>query len=65
MAMVWSSLPFDLELYSQANARLTRQGQKRGVQIHSFIAKGTVEPKKKYKMLDKQELLQEFIDITK
>ena len=63
--MVWSSLPFDLELYSQANARLTRQGQKRGVQIHSFMAKGTVEPKK-YKMLnDKQKLLQEFIDITK
>lgn len=63
--IVWSSLPFDLELYSQANARLTRQGQKRGVQIHSFMTKGTVEPKK-YKMLnDKQDLLQEFIDITK
>ncbi len=63
--MVWSSLPFDLELYSQANARLIRQGQKRGVQIHSFMAKGTVEPKK-YKMLnDKQDLLDKFIAITK
>jgi SNF2 family DNA or RNA helicase len=63
--MVWSSLPFDLELYSQANARLTRQGQKRGVQIHSFMAKGTVEPKKYKSLNKKQELLQEFIDLTK
>ena len=61
--MVWSSLPFDLELYKQANARLTRQGQKRGVQIHSFITKGTVEPKK-YKQLNKKdELLTEFIEL--
>ena len=63
--MVWSSLPFDLELYSQANARLTRQGQKRGVQIHSFITKGTVEPKKYTQLNKKDELLTEFIELTK
>ena len=63
--MVWSSLPFDLELYKQANARLTRQGQKRGVQIHSFITKGTVEPKKYTQLNKKDELLTEFIELTK
>ena len=63
--MVWSSLPFDSELFLQANARLTRQGQKRGVQIHSFVAGGTVEPKKYTSLVKKQELLQEFIDTTK
>ena len=63
--MVWSSIPYDVELWLQANARLMRQGQKRGVQIHSFIGKSTLE-EKKYKSLNKkQELLQEFIDITK
>lgn len=63
--MVWSSIPYDVELWLQANARLMRQGQKRGVQIHSFIGKSTLE-EKKYKSLNKkQELLQEFIDLTK
>ena len=41
--MVWSSLPYDAELWSQGCARLIRQGHKRGVQIHSFIAGNTVE----------------------
>ena len=63
--MVWSSLPYDAELWSQGCARLMRQGQKRGVQIHSFMTKGTVEPKKYKSLNKKQELLQEFIDITK
>jgi SNF2 family DNA or RNA helicase len=63
--IVWSSLPFDSELFLQANARLMRQGQKRGVQIHSFVAGGTVEPKKYTSLVKKQELLQEFIDTTK
>ena len=45
--MVWSSLPFDLELYKQATQGLQGKDKKgEGVQIHSFITKGTVEPKK-------------------
>lgn len=63
--MVWSSLPYDAELWSQGCARLIRQGQKRGVQIHSFVAKNTVEVKKYSSLQNKQELLQEFIDLTK
>lgn len=63
--MVWSSLPYDAELWSQGCARLIRQGQKMGVQIHSFIAKNTVELKKYSSLQSKQELLQEFIGLTK
>lgn len=63
--MVWSSIPYDVEQWMQANARLIRTNQKRAVQIHSFIGKSTLE-EAKYKSLNKkQELLQEFIDITK
>lgn len=63
--LVWSSLPFDVELFLQANARLIRQGQRRCVQIHSFMAANTVEDKKYISLTKKQELLQEFIDLTK
>ena len=63
--MVWSSLPYDAELWSQGCARLIRQGQKRGVQIHSFIAENTVEVKKYSSLQTKQELLDKFIAITK
>ena len=63
--MVWSSLPFDAELWAQGCARLIRTGQNRGVQIHSFMALNTMEPKKYTDLNKKQDLLQEFIDITK
>ena len=63
--MVWSSLPYDAELWSQGCARLIRQGQKRGVQIHSFIAENTVEVKKYSSLQSKQDLLDKFIAITK
>jgi len=62
---VWSTITYDLELWLQANARLARQGQTRGVQIHSFIASGTVEPRKFISLTEKSKILQEFIDLTK
>ena len=62
---VWSTIPYDYEIFSQANARLARQGQTRGVQIHSFIASGTVEPRKFISLTEKSKILQEFIDLTK
>ena len=41
--IVWYSLPWSLDQYQQANARLYRQGQKRPVIIHRLIAAGTVD----------------------
>jgi SNF2 family DNA or RNA helicase len=41
--VVWFSLPWSLELYQQANARLWRQGQKDTVVIFRLIAEGTID----------------------
>lgn len=39
--IIWFGLPYDLELYLQANARLQRPGQKEQVRIYRLLAKGT------------------------
>ena len=62
---VWSSLTYDYELFAQANARLARQGQKQGVQIHIFMAEGTVEPLKLRALTAKERTADEFTDLTK
>lgn len=41
--MVWYGLPWSLELYQQAVARLQRQGQKHPVVVYHIIAEGTVD----------------------
>lgn len=41
--VVWYSLPWSLELYQQANARLYRQGQTKPVIINHLIALGTID----------------------
>lgn len=41
--MAWYGLPWSLEQYLQAVARLQRQGQKYPVMIYHIIAKGTVD----------------------
>ena len=63
--IVWSSITYDAELYYQANARLMRQGQKNGVQVHIFMAKNTVEIKKLKAIKNKNKILEDFIAITK
>ena len=62
---VWSTITYDLELWLQANARLARQGQTRGVQIHSFMARNTVEVRKYQALNDKNKILTEFVELTK
>lgn len=41
--IVWFSLPWSLELYQQAVARIYRQGQEHPVSVHHIIAEGTVD----------------------
>lgn len=38
--LIWYSLPWNLELYEQGNARLYRQGQEHPVIIHRLLVKG-------------------------
>lgn len=41
--IVWFGLTWSLEQYQQFNARLHRQGQRRGVIVHHLVAGGTVD----------------------
>ena len=41
--VIWFGLPWSLELYIQANARLWRQGQKNTVVVFHLIAEGTID----------------------
>lgn len=41
--IVWFGLPWSLELYQQANARLDRQGQTTAVIVHHLVMNGTMD----------------------
>ena len=41
--IIWFGLPWSLELYQQANARLHRQGQQQAVVVHHLVTKDTVD----------------------
>ena len=41
--IIWFGLPWSLELYQQANARIHRQGQKDTVVVHHLVAKKTID----------------------
>ena len=41
--MIWFGLTWSLELYSQTNARLWRQGQTETVIIHHILTEGTMD----------------------
>ena len=45
--IVWFGLPWSLELYQQANARLQRQGQKDLVRIYRLLTDKTIDNKVK------------------
>ena len=41
--VIWYTLPWALELYQQANARLHRQGQEKPVTVHRLLVRGGVD----------------------
>lgn len=41
--IVWFGLPWSLELYQQANARLNRMGQGQSVIVHHIVCEGTLD----------------------
>lgn len=41
--VVWTTLPWSLDDYSQANARLNRSGQRDTVVVHRLVERGTVD----------------------
>ena len=43
--IVWYGLPWSLELYQQANARLHRMGQEQGVIVHHIVCENTLDDK--------------------
>lgn len=58
--IVWFGMTWSLELYSQANARLYRQGQEQPVVIHHLITEGTVD-EDVMKALENKEVGQEAL----
>ena len=63
--IVWSSLTYNYELFAQGNARLARQGQKRNVQIHYFVADKTCEERAVSALTKKQAEQRTFLNKTK
>ncbi|MDD2496303.1 MAG: hypothetical protein PHE29_14080, partial [Tissierellia bacterium] len=63
--IVWSSLTWSLELFMQSNSRVVRQGQKRNVSINIFACKDTVEEKIYDALTKKEDVHDEFIELTK
>lgn len=60
--IIWSSLPWSLEEWMQANKRLQRQGQKNTVVIHRLIVPGTVDEVVERALNDKKDVQQALLD---
>jgi SNF2 family DNA or RNA helicase len=63
--VVWFGLPFSLDLYEQANARLHRNGQTRGVVVHHLVGVGTVDERIMRVLANKGDMQQALLDAIK
>ena len=59
---VWFGLPFSLDLYEQANARLHRSGQKNEVVVHHLVSLGTIDERIMSVLASKGNMQQALID---
>lgn len=58
--IIWFGLPWSLELYQQANARLYRQGQRKTVRVYHIVCKGTMD-EQVLKALERKDTSQEAL----
>ena len=63
--VAWFGLPFSLDLYQQANARLHRSGQTQGVVVHHLVAQGTVDERVMAVLAAKGDMQQALLDAVK
>ena len=62
---VWFGLPFSLDLYEQAVARLHRPGQKNNVVVHHLVAINTIDERIMQVLETKGDMQQALIDAVK
>lgn len=60
--IVWTSLPWSLEEWQQANKRLARQGQKNPVVIHILMARKTIDASILMALESKKSVQQALLD---
>ena len=60
--VVWYSLTNSLELYTQANHRLYRQGQTRPVFVHRLLCQGTIDEAVARRLADKDQTQQALME---
>jgi SNF2 family DNA or RNA helicase len=60
--IVWFGLPFSLDLYEQANARLDRSGQTSEVVVHHLVAMGTIDERIMRVLSTKGNMQQALLD---
>lgn len=59
--VVWTSLPWSLEEWQQANKRVARQGQKNPVVIHLILARRTIDGAIKTRLTEKTSVQQALL----
>lgn len=60
--VVWFGLPFSLDLYEQANARIHRPGQRSSVVVHHLVAQGTIDERILDVLRQKGDMQQALLD---
>jgi hypothetical protein len=60
--IVWFGLPFSLDLYEQANARIHRPGQRASVVVHHLVAAGTIDERIMAVLQAKGDMQQALLD---
>jgi SNF2 family DNA or RNA helicase len=58
----WFSIPFDLELYEQANSRVYRQGVSGSVTVHHVVSRDTIDERITKVLVDKANVQQALLD---